>query len=81
MSNRIYICKRYQRFWHWSQALLIITMMITGLQVHGSYLLLGFKESRATAHPPVRLDLAYPVGLHHLPGNSPPANRGSTCPR
>ncbi len=45
MSNRIYIYKRYERFWHWSQALLIITMMITGFEVHGSYLLLGFKKA------------------------------------
>ena len=45
MSNRIYIYKRYERFWHWSQACLIITMMITGFEVHGSYLLLGFKKA------------------------------------
>ena len=42
-SERIYIYKRYERFWHWSQALLIITMMITGFEVHGTYSLLGFK--------------------------------------
>ncbi|WP_418648213.1 cytochrome b/b6 domain-containing protein [Thauera butanivorans] len=42
MNTRIYIYKRYERFWHWSQALLIIVMMITGFEVHGSYTLLGF---------------------------------------
>lgn len=42
-SERIYIYKRYERFWHWSQALLIIIMMITGFEVHGTYSLLGFK--------------------------------------
>lgn len=42
-SERIYIYKRYERFWHWSQALLIITMMISGFEVHGTYSLLGFK--------------------------------------
>ncbi|PKO56485.1 MAG: cytochrome B [Betaproteobacteria bacterium HGW-Betaproteobacteria-21] len=41
-AQRIYIYKRYERFWHWSQAALIITMMITGFEVHGSYELLGF---------------------------------------
>ena len=45
MSERIYIYKRYERFWHWSQALLIIVMMITGFEVHGSYMLLGFKKA------------------------------------
>ena len=45
MSERIYIYKRYERFWHWSQALLIIAMMISGFEVHGSYVLLGFKKA------------------------------------
>ena len=42
---RIYIYKRYERFWHWSQALLIIVMMISGFEVHGSYALFGFKPA------------------------------------
>lgn len=45
MSERIYIYKRYERFWHWSQALLIIVMMITGFEVHGSYSLMGFQSA------------------------------------
>jgi len=45
MAERIYIFKRFERFWHWSQALLIFTMLITGFEVHGSYSLLGFKEA------------------------------------
>lgn len=43
--ERIYIYKRYERFWHWSQALLIIIMMITGFEIHGSYSLLGFEKA------------------------------------
>jgi thiosulfate reductase cytochrome b subunit len=42
MSERIYIFKRFERFWHWSQAALIITMLVTGFEVHGSYSLFGF---------------------------------------
>ena len=46
MSNeRIYIYRRYERFWHWSQAALIIVMMISGFEVHGSYTLLGFAQA------------------------------------
>ncbi|MCK6412796.1 MAG: cytochrome b/b6 domain-containing protein [Azonexus sp.] len=45
MSERIYIYKRYERFWHWSQALLIVGMMITGFEVHGSYTLIGFGKA------------------------------------
>lgn len=44
-AERIYIYKRYERFWHWSQALLIIGMMITGFEVHGSYALIGFQKA------------------------------------
>ena len=44
-AERIYIYKRYERFWHWSQALLIIGMMITGFEVHGSHQLLGFAKA------------------------------------
>lgn len=44
-GERIYIYKRYERFWHWSQALLIIGMLITGFEVHGSYALIGFQKA------------------------------------
>jgi thiosulfate reductase cytochrome b subunit len=44
-AARIYIYKRYERFWHWSQALLVIIMMITGFEIHGSYSLLGFQKA------------------------------------
>lgn len=41
--ERIYIFKRFERFWHWSQAALIIFMMLTGFEIHGAYKLLGFE--------------------------------------
>lgn len=41
-TERIYIYKRFERFWHWSQALLISVMMVTGFEVHGTYTFLGF---------------------------------------
>lgn len=44
-GERIYIYKRYERFWHWSQAFLIVSMMITGFEVHGTYTLLGFQKA------------------------------------
>ena len=40
---------RFERFWHWSQALLVILMLITGFEIHGSYTLLGF-ESAVCVH-------------------------------
>ena len=43
--ERIYIFKRFERFWHWSQAALIIALMLTGFEVHGSYSLFGFADA------------------------------------
>lgn len=43
--QRIYLFKRYERFWHWSQAALIITMLFSGFEVHGSYTVLGFEPA------------------------------------
>ena len=43
--ERIYIFKRFERFWHWSQAALILFMMTTGFEVHGVYSLLGFETA------------------------------------
>jgi thiosulfate reductase cytochrome b subunit len=42
MTQRVYLFKGFERFWHWAQALLIIAMLATGFEVHGSYTLLGF---------------------------------------
>ena len=44
-TQRIYIFKRFERFWHWSQAALIMFMMLTGFEVHGTYSLLGWGKA------------------------------------
>jgi len=43
--SRTYIFKRFERFWHWSQAALIITMLVTGFEVHGSYTAFGWQQA------------------------------------
>jgi thiosulfate reductase cytochrome b subunit len=43
--QRIYVFKRYERFWHWSQAALIIVMLITGFEIHGAFENLGFERA------------------------------------
>lgn len=45
MSERIYIFKGFERFWHWAQAALILFMLVTGFEVHGSYKLFGFEQA------------------------------------
>jgi thiosulfate reductase cytochrome b subunit len=44
-AERIYIFKLFERFWHWTQAVLIIFMLITGFEVHGTFALFGFKAA------------------------------------
>ncbi len=41
----IYVFKRFERFWHWSQAALIMFMALTGFEVHGTYTLFGFEQA------------------------------------
>ena len=45
MSEKIYIFKVFERFWHWGQAGLIIFLMITGFEVHGLYGNFGFEKA------------------------------------
>jgi len=44
--QRIYIFKRFERFWHWAQAALIIAMAATGFEIHGTYTLLGYETAQ-----------------------------------
>ncbi len=45
MKKRTYIYKGFERFWHWTQSLLIIFFAITGFEIHGSYTLFGYEEA------------------------------------
>ena len=40
---RAIVFTRFERFAHWSQAILIILLMITGFEVNGAYALLGYE--------------------------------------
>jgi thiosulfate reductase cytochrome b subunit len=44
-TNRIFLYKRYERFWHWSQAALVMFMMLTGFEIHGAYENFGFRRA------------------------------------
>jgi len=39
----IYLYTRYERSWHWLQTALILTLLVTGFEVHGLYTLFGFE--------------------------------------
>lgn len=45
MTQRVYLFKVFERLWHWSQAALIIFMLLTGFEIHGTYTVFGFEKA------------------------------------
>ncbi len=43
MKRTIYMYKGFERIWHWLQAALIILLLLTGFEIHGSYELFGYQ--------------------------------------
>lgn len=42
IKRSVKIYTRYERFWHWSQALLIFTLTISGFNLHGTFSFMPF---------------------------------------
>ncbi len=42
---KIYLYTRFERLWHWLQGLMIICLIVTGFEIHGTYTLLGFQKA------------------------------------
>lgn len=45
--KKIYLYTRFERFWHWAQGALIVTLALTGFEIHGSMTLFGFEKAVA----------------------------------
>lgn len=43
--SRVLMFKRFERFWHWTQALLIFVLLFTGFAIHGSYDVMRFSTA------------------------------------
>ncbi len=43
--SKVHLYARFQRFSHWIQVLVIFTLLLSGLEVHGLYGLFGFQEA------------------------------------
>jgi thiosulfate reductase cytochrome b subunit len=43
--RRVYVYQSFERFWHWTQATLIIFLALTGFEVHGTFHILGFEHA------------------------------------
>ncbi len=69
--KRVLIYKRFERFWHWCQAALIVFLAVTGFEIHGSYLIFGFEKAvsfhRTTAYLLMGL-VAFAVFWHFTTG-------------
>jgi PAS domain S-box len=43
--KKVYIYKIFERFWHWTQALLILILMISGFEIHSSFDVIGYQKA------------------------------------
>lgn len=43
--TKVLMYSRFLRFWHWLQGLLILALLFTGFEVHGTYRVLGFEQA------------------------------------
>lgn len=43
--RKVIIYNGFNRFWHWSQALLIIFLAVSGFEIHGSLNIFGFEKA------------------------------------
>jgi len=43
--KKVYIYKKFERFWHWTQAALIIFLGVTGFEIHGSISFFGYDQA------------------------------------
>jgi thiosulfate reductase cytochrome b subunit len=43
--QKVKIYSRFERFWHWSQMLLVILLALTGFEIHSSFSLFGYEKA------------------------------------
>ncbi len=42
---KVFLYKRFERFWHWLQALLVLFLVLTGFEIHGWWKIFGFETA------------------------------------
>lgn len=45
MKTKVILYSRFNRFWHWSQSLLIFFLVVTGFEIHSSYTVFGYENA------------------------------------
>ncbi len=43
--KKIYIYRKFERFWHWTQALLVLFLALTGFEIHGTFNIFGYQNA------------------------------------
>lgn len=43
--KKVYLYKGFERFWHWSQFILITILLLSGFEIHGSFTLFGYRNA------------------------------------
>jgi len=43
--TRVLMYKRFERFWHWAQAALILALAFTGFNIHGTFEVLSYEQA------------------------------------
>ena len=74
----IYLYTRYERFWHWFQMAMIVTLIVTGLEIHDLFAFLGF-ETAVEVHNFVGLTWLI-ASDSSLSGSLPPESGSSIYP-
>ena len=60
MTEKILFYTRFERFWHWAQALLILLLLITGFVIHGSLPIISYEHGSLSI-----MSYEYAVTLHN----------------
>lgn len=45
ITNKIKLYSKFERFWHWTQGVLVILLGITGFEIHDSFSLFGYETA------------------------------------
>ncbi len=41
--KKVYLYKKFERFWHWGQTILVLTLIFTGFEIHGTTSYMGYE--------------------------------------
>lgn len=71
MNNETTVYRGFERFWHWTQAALILLLAMTGFEIHGSLEFLGYSQAvmlHNTAAIGLLILIAFAVFWHFTTG-------------